>query len=314
VAASYTRINYSLRPAKNIERKMIVDVLRRLRAFAPLTDYRYVGLGSTYFSDFALFHKALNIQTMISIEQDEENAERFEFNAPFGCVQMRFGHSTSVLPTLDWQAETIAWLDYDGSLDGGILADVGFVAAEAKPGSVLMITTNAHPVSLTSAPGRVEKLRADVGAENVPAEIDKPADLADWKLARACRQIFDNAIAATLRDRNAGLPDDAQMRYRQLFNFNYQDGAKMLTVGGLLYRADQEDVVEACAFDDFAWVKTDEEPYLIEAPNLTFREMRRLNEQLPRDADLEAPGVPDEDVRRYETVYRYFPAFVDAEI
>lgn len=312
--SSYRRINYRLRPAKNIERKMIVDALRRLRAFAPLTEYRYVGLGSTYFSDFALFHKALDIQDMTSIEQDEKNAERFEFNVPFGCVTMAFGRSTDVLPTLRWDKETIVWLDYDGSLDGTMLADVRFVVAEALPGSVITITTNAHPVTLDAKPGRVEKLRNDVGPENVPAEVSNDTDLAGWKLAKVCRQIVDNTIAATLRDRNAGVAADEQMNYLQLFNFHYQDDAKMLTVGGLLYRADQDDEVRECAFGDLAYVKRGSEAHLIEAPSLTFREMRRLNEQLPRGETLGAPGVPEKDVQRYEKVYRYFPAFVDAEI
>lgn len=312
--SSYRKINYSLRPAKNIERKMMVDVLRRLRAFAPLTEYRYVGLGSTYFSDFALFHKALDVRDMTSIEEDEQNAERFEFNTPFGCVTMAFGHSTDVLPTLAWDKETIVWLDYDGSLDGPTLADVRFVVAEAQPGSVLAITVNAHPVRLDAQPGRLEKLRNDVEKENVPAEVTSDTDLAGWKLAQVCRQIVDNTVAATLRDRNAGVSEDEQLKYLQLFNFHYQDDAKMLTVGGLLYRANQEEKVLECALDDFAYVKHDVDAHLIEVPNLTFREMRRLNEQLPRDEELGAPGVPEEDVKRYEKVYRYFPTFVDAEI
>lgn len=314
MAGSYKRINYRLRPAKNIERKMIVDALRRLRTFAPLTGYRYVGLGSTYFSDFALFHKALDIQEMTSIEQDEKSAKRFEFNAPFGCVTMAFGRSTDVLPTLPWDKETIVWLDYDGSLDGTMLADIRFVVAEALPGSVITISVNVHPVALDAQPGRFEKLRGDVEPENVPAHVSNDTDLAGWKLAQVCRQIVDNTIAATLRDRNAGVGADEQMKYLQLFNFHYQDDAKMLTVGGLLYRADQEDKVRECAFGDFAWVKNGADPHLIEVPNLTFREMRHLNEQLPRGDELGAPGVPDKDVERYEKVYRYFPAFVDAEV
>lgn len=207
MTASYERINYALRPAKNIERKMIADALRRLRGFAPLKTYRYIGLGSTYFSDFTLFHKALDIQQMTSIEEDEQNSERFEFNVPFGCVEMAFGHSTDVLPTLSWDAETIVWLDYDDPLDGGMLADIRFVTAEAKPGSVLIVTANAHPVPLSAGIDRVEKLRDNVGPENVPAEVQSATDLGGWKLASVYRKIVDNTIAATLRDRNAGIAE-----------------------------------------------------------------------------------------------------------
>ena len=52
-------INYVMRPAKNIERKMMGEVLARLSAIAPLSKYRYVGLGSEFFKDFVLYHQML---------------------------------------------------------------------------------------------------------------------------------------------------------------------------------------------------------------------------------------------------------------
>jgi hypothetical protein len=75
---SYEKINYGLRPAKCIERKMMCEAFRRLSEFGSVESYRYIGFGSTYFSDFSLFHKHLGITNMISMEQDEHNAPRFE--------------------------------------------------------------------------------------------------------------------------------------------------------------------------------------------------------------------------------------------
>jgi hypothetical protein len=312
MSASYEQINYALRPGKNIERKMISDVLRRLREFAPLDAYRYVGFGSAYFSDFSLFHKALGVRAMTSIEKDEDNRGRFEFNLPFGCIEMRYGLSTDVLPTLGWRDEAIVWLDYDGKLDGGVLADIQFICAEAKPGSVFFITANAHPDEPIDK--RVEVLRQRVGPENVPANVRAPGDLGGWRTAGVCRQIVDATIQSTLRDRNAGATADEELRYEQLFNFRYQDGAKMVTVGGVLYRGDQTHLIAKCAFDDFPYVRKASDAYRIEVPNLTFREMRHLNAQLPDGTGLAAPGVPTQDVETYARVYRHFPAFVDAEV
>ncbi len=65
---SYRKINYRVRPAKSIQRKMLCDALLRLSFFEPVENYRYVGFGSTTFTDFILFHKILGIKDMISIE------------------------------------------------------------------------------------------------------------------------------------------------------------------------------------------------------------------------------------------------------
>ncbi|HYX17747.1 MAG TPA: O-methyltransferase, partial [Nostoc sp.] len=57
------------------------DSLRCLSPFGEVAAYRYVGFGSTYFSDFILFHKSLHIEDMISIEKDKYAKTRFEYTA-----------------------------------------------------------------------------------------------------------------------------------------------------------------------------------------------------------------------------------------
>ena len=61
MSGSYEKINYSLRPAKCIERKMLCETFRRLSIFGKVETYSYIGFRCTFFSDFALFHKSLNI-------------------------------------------------------------------------------------------------------------------------------------------------------------------------------------------------------------------------------------------------------------
>src|SRR5437762_3665630 len=145
MSPSYRDINFSLRPAKNVERKMLCEAFSRLACFASFADYRYVGLGSTYFSDFLLVHRRLGINDMVSIERDTANRQRFLFNRPFACIEMRFGQSTDVLPRLAWRRRTIAWLDYDGVLEDDVLADAQHLASNMISGSVLVMTLNAEP-------------------------------------------------------------------------------------------------------------------------------------------------------------------------
>src|SRR2546421_725771 len=102
--SSGEKIDYRLRPAKSIERKMFAEAFRKLSEFGRLDAYRYVGMGSFYFSDFILFHRLLGLRQMISIEgeDDPSKQERFTFNLPFSDknINLIFDTVKSVLPAL----------------------------------------------------------------------------------------------------------------------------------------------------------------------------------------------------------------------
>ena len=83
MSGSFKRIDYSLRPAKHAERRMLCDIFRRLRPFGRVENYVYVGFGSIWFSDFMLMHRSLGIKDMISIEHSIESRDRIEDNKPF---------------------------------------------------------------------------------------------------------------------------------------------------------------------------------------------------------------------------------------
>ena len=145
--SSYEKINYSLRPAKAIERKMLCDAMRRLSFFHRIEDYQYIGFGSTFFTDFAVFHKSLGINKMLSIEKEKKDAERFFFNLPFSCVDLEMGHSAEILPAIDWARPSIVWLDYDDRLESFMLNDLRTFFDNAKEGSMILISFNAHQTS-----------------------------------------------------------------------------------------------------------------------------------------------------------------------
>lgn len=309
---SYESINYALRPAKNIERRMLCEAFRRLAEFGRLDSYRYVGFGSTYFSDFSLFHKSLRITNSVSIERDIQNQERFEFNRPYRCIKLEFGESNEILPKLAWDVRTIAWLDYDYKLEQAILTDVAFICSNAPSGSVIVVTVDAKPEEIGK---RIESLKSKVEEQKLPPGLTE-AGLGEWGTAHICRQIIANEIDTTINARNGGTPRGARLRYKQLFNFHYADGAKMLTVGGIMYDEGQSDLEAKCGFEQLDFVRTGEDPCTIEVPSLTLKEIRHLDKQLPCDdlAHVNAPSIPAKDVSHYAQIYRYFPAFVEAEI
>jgi hypothetical protein len=316
---SYELINYGLRPAKSIERKMLSEATRRLAQFGPLEDLTYIGFGSTYFSDFSLFHKSLGIHRMVSVEKDVVNERRFDFNKPFRCIDLRPGHSNAVLPTLVWNQRTVAWLDYDDQLDTQALADVRFICMNVYPGSFLIVSVNAHPDGYDEHNPRLPQLIERVGEEKIPNGIAEK-DLAAWGTASISRRIITNEIRETLIERNGALPFEKQVLYKQLFYFQYADGAKMVTAGGLFYEREQTPIVARCNFESLPFLRTNQrpscKPCMIEVPNLTYKEIRYLNTQLPRKkgSHVNSPKVPSRDVKKYEALYRYFPQFAETEI
>ena len=143
--SSYRIINYALRPAKAIERRMLCAAFERLYPFQRIERYRYVGFGSIYFSDFQLLHRELGITNMLSIEKDVEAEACFRFNRPYKCIRLKFATSTGVLPTLDWNKKTILWLDYDDRLNTSILGDIATTCLRASSGSLVVVSVNAQP-------------------------------------------------------------------------------------------------------------------------------------------------------------------------
>jgi hypothetical protein len=290
---------------------MMMDLLRRLDRFASLGHYRYIGLGSPYFSDFSLIHKALGIKDLVSIEHEVADEARFRFNTPFAGVDLKFGETSEILPELNWHQRSIVWLDYDGRLDEAKLADINLLVNSVAVGSVVLASFNVEPPK--DIEKRLEQTRAELGSY-LPRSYTANT-LGGWGTAEAAWQIVDEHMKRSLSERNTGLSESAAMHYRQLFNFRYRDGARMLTVGGILYDAGQAAAVDGCAFSDFDFYRDGEESYEIEIPRLTLREMRHLDSQLPVDSPdmLETSGVPDVDVKNYARLYRYFPKFVDVE-
>ena len=326
MAGSYKKIDYRVRPAKSIERKMLAEAFRKLTEFGRLDSYRYVGFGSLYFTDFVLFHKMLGFKSMMSIEgeSDKNKQERFRYNLPYKHIEIAFGTSNLVLPQLSWDVRSIVWLDYDGALNKDVLQDVAYVVSKAVPGSILLVSVNASLIPIKDDDGDgdgitgmktpLDNLKAQIGSEKVPAGLEAK-QLSGWNIARNFRDIIDNEIADTLVTTNRGRSNGAKLHYKQLFNFHYQDGAKMLTVGGILYDEGQEGNLAKCGFNHLEFFKDGKVEYKIETPLLTYREMRKIDTMIPLlEEDYASVPVPRGDIEKYQDFYRYFPHFAETEI
>lgn len=321
MSGSFRKIDYSLRPAKHAERKMLVDVLRRLTPFQAVEDYCYIGFGSVWFSDFILFHRMLGINKMISIEQAEGARARFEENRPFN-INIEFGNSSTVLPRLDWSERVIAWLDYDDPLEPGMLQDVRSVANRVRSGSVLAVS-----VQCVKAPSlidyqrdtdegkmtAIERFRQTFGRERVPDDA-RDDDLAGWPYGTLSRRMLITEIELALAERN--LSAGTTLRFKSICEIEYQDDARMCTIVGAFVDEDEANRLEACAFERLDFMPATQRPIRIEMPKLTIRELRKIEQQLPKpvDRELDLGSIPASDAEKFCRMYRYLPNFAVMEI
>jgi hypothetical protein len=304
---SYRKVFYDLRPAKQIERRMIIDALQVLAEGGfRIRDYQYTGFGSIYFVDFLLFHRLLGISRMLSVEYDESIRKRVHFNKPFGQVNVEMGPISKYIPALDRDVRHILWLDYDFQLRRDALTDTVQAAAQLSPGSLLLVTVDVEPPDASGPASWKQYFEREAG-DLLPYGLSL-SDFAQSDLPHTNAQILFNAI------RN-GITGRANMQFVPLFNFDYRDGHRMLTVGGMLCSATEAGQLNGCAFGHADYIRrsTLERPYEIRVPRLTRKERLHLDSHMPcpdgwTPSDFE---LPTDDVTSYRRLYRYYPAYAE---
>jgi|GEM_PF-205467 len=344
---SYQKIDYSIRPAKCIERKLFCEIIGKLAPLQKIEEYRYIGFGSLFFSDFILFHKTFGFSDMVSIEKNTLEEKRFRYNSPYNCVELKFGAAAEVLPTLKWDKPVILWLDYDGKISEEVFADIGHFCTNAKKHSIIIVTVNANVSQSKTydseklAKDRLKELTQQVGVGRVPHNITGDNLDLEGKY-KILKRIITNEIKQDISERKDPFDDKDNFIYKQMFYYTYQDGAKMLTTGGILLDELEEESFRQLQLDQSKYYKCEDDVYNIVAPNLTFKETRFLDKMLPiKDGDeiqdyedeekgdendkflanekkvyprLRISDLPKEDVDYYKEIYRFFPNFVETEI
>lgn len=319
---SFRQIDYRVRPNKGTERRMFIETFRRLAFFEPVENYRYVGFGSTAFSDFILVHRELNITDMVSVEKHDDYRARFEFNVPFHCIHLKFGDSNQVLPELTWDKRVIVWLDYDTHLTASVIKDTNYVTLQAVSGSVFIVTVNVdgyrsfldEPIEKLNRRLR-EKFEKDAGF-GLPPHI-KGINLQGIEMAKVCRDLIVEAIIVSLRRRNGLRPAEHSMQYYPLFNITYRDGAQMLTVGGIFFEERERPTLELCQFENLDFTQPGKGGlYEIKVPVMTPRERHYLDQRLPTGKSDEALkiGLKKEEIDSYVRLYRYCPSFAEVDL
>ena len=180
-----------------------------LEHFAVVADYRYVGLGAKYFTDFVLMHKQFGITEMYSLEtrRSENEKERFLFNRPLNCINIEFQNTTEWLNSnkFRWKEKNdIIWFDYDGPFSINQVSDIGLCVKKVKSGSAIFVSTNASFVNdfrELQPKDRLEKYTEMVGDENYTKHLNVK-NFAGNKIYSVIANTFNVAVQNGIAERN----------------------------------------------------------------------------------------------------------------
>jgi hypothetical protein len=316
--ASYNQFNYNYRPAKAMERKLFIELLKEMYGITGLATATYIGLGSIFFSDFRLVHKELGISKMINIELNKADQERFEYNKPYACIELLWGMSTDVLPTLDWEGTKIIWLDYDGSLKKYMIEDVEIIFSTLQPDSFYFVTCNSSMQRFYSKQLNKHDEQQFVQEFGNYSPFGLTSEMLTNKNSPLLiREILNSQIKHTIDLRNAAILEDSEkLIYIQLLLISYQDGAPMFSTGGVLKRKKDLRKFVRESFMSLPYIRTGEEILDIESPILTNSEINLINAFLPNKVKTfmttrELQFIPETAKERYYNLYRYYPSFVE---
>src|SRR5271169_3179525 len=99
-SSSAYKIPYDLRPSKQAERYIMIDLLRGLQKIGiAIETYHYIGFGSYFFHDYRILHHELNLSRMTSIEGDTTILDRCKFNMPYSAIEIVPEMSSNFLPS-----------------------------------------------------------------------------------------------------------------------------------------------------------------------------------------------------------------------
>ncbi len=305
---SYLRVQYELRPSKQVERRMIIDGLRKLSLMGfEVEDYKYIGFGSIYFVDFILFHKFLSIDKMLSVEKSIHIKDRVHFNKAFDCIEIQMKPVNEVIPSLSADLKYILWLDYDENLSREMVEDIRMAATYLSVGSVLLITVDVEPPGGDKAGPKEWKEYFEEHAAKYLGLLEIE-EFGKSNLPRINVEIITRVIKDGLTGRI--------VEFIPIFNFEYADGHRMITVGGIIGTSTEKRRISGSKLNQTVYYRRNlkkEEPYYIRVPRVTRKERLFLDSAMPCD-DNWTPGtfeMSEKDVQAYREIYRFFPAYAE---
>lgn len=306
-------ISYDLRPAKQSERRILLDLLKIAGDCGlPITKYRYVGMGTNRFYDFLLIHKYLGVGNMVSLEHDPSMFKRAIFNCPYKSIDVQQKTAEQFITDDDLIEPSVLWLDYDGGISPRIVRDIASLSTKLKVGDFCFVTVFGGPpkaLDRQNDESRLEWFREEL--RDVAGEVSL-ADVERSSFPEAVHKVLIAAFKNAFSFRREG-------KFCPFLQVEYADSLPMITVGGgFLAEGFSVDFMKRVA-DALPFLDTkDSELYQIRSLHLTERE-RALFDRATTAPDkrssehrqLKKLGFKDGEIAAYKDLIRYLPRYVE---
>jgi len=311
---SFEKLNYAVRANKNVERKLIVEILKLVGStdYFRIRDYQYIGFGSISFADFSLLHRAIGMTDMTSIEKETTRERRLNFNKPFDCIKLILREYSDAITDLNWEKRSFVWLDYDDPLSPAMFSDLKRTLLKVSSGSLVFISANADSYQLDSRNGDkdpstpADVLRLVAGQANLPADSDKRLGRA--KFPGLVGDIFANAFM------NAIFEGRPEVRVIPLMNLTYSDNVPMVTYGGIIVGEVDRIAFETIPGRDKFSELAGPVQFELSVPNLTAKEKMKFDQLLPPRNVVPSVAqlgfeLKEKEIESYIKFYLQYPVF-----
>jgi hypothetical protein len=223
-----------------------------------------------------------------------------------------------VLPQLSRRKKYIVWLDYDCLLSGEMLNDMAAFLYLLCPGSILIVTVEAEPrlpadeegdeLTANERQGRLLQIFQQQLGKYYPGVIRRNVT------ARNALPAFFAEVLRSRFDEETSKRDG--LRFFQLFNFKYADGAQMLSVGGVIGDEQTREQLNRSRVYDLSFIETGLQPKRISVPPLTVREKQWLDKNLRVSLTVAklAFELDAEFLETFRQFYRHYPTYYETLI
>jgi hypothetical protein len=307
--SSAYKIPYDLRPSKQAERYIMVEILRGLQKLGlSIESYHYVGFGSYFFHDYRILHHELNLSEMTSIEGDMTILKRCEFNKPYSAITIVPKMSSDYLPALSRIETYLVWLDNDFGLTKIVTDDISTCFARLRVGSVFFLTIDMElPDEITNA--TVDKVFEHYRDE-LQGEVSRGFTVSDFAASK-----FDETVRKIIaRATEIGLRGRTDVNYLNLLSLYYKDSNRMYTMGGVFCDADLRKKIKESSLMAHEFIRENFAADSIEIPRIILTKKERLFLErycLGAEKYDGSIGVAGDLAEIYKRYYRYLPNFAE---
>jgi hypothetical protein len=310
-----TYIAYDLRPAKQAERRMLLDYFEAMKECGlPISGYRYVGMGGVKFYDFAMVYRFLGISDLVSCERSPKTHKRGLFNRPFALIDVKNMSVGDYISTELSQKSAICWIDYDDSLSADIVDDIRNAGSHLAVGGALFVTVASgmpRKYMEMTEQQRLDQIKEEFGLFCNEVTL---GDMEEGEFWNAYLKIIKTAFTNAFSGRKDGI-------FVQNFCVEYSDSTKMLTIGGcFVEKRCINDLKKSLSRRLKFVIKSQDKPYKIRNYNMTERERhlfefsasaRKNCSEAKKLRDL---GFTETDLSTYRDLVRFMPRYVEALI